>query len=260
MGTQDTPRKQLRGRGFTIFDLTLVVAATALGLAFVPVTQTAYQEGPAGVWQASRLLRQVAGNRVALPGIIAWFTGIAILALLPWQQPRSRSQTILWFGVAVALCGMIGAIAWFVTTPKASNQFRFIISGPVASFLVPPSLALIVAGLRRNRLRRALRRPGTIAGCAMLVSLIFSSLDWVLYRGRYALGWAPDADWFDANYVWEHEGRPGIAIAVAVAWSVLVLARRWRPEPTWVDRTGRVLGSFWIGTLVYQNDVWRWIA
>jgi hypothetical protein len=34
--------------------------------------------------------------------------------------------------------------------------------------------------------------------------------------------------------------------AVAAAWLTLAIGRRWRPEPTWVDRSGRAIGFFWL--------------
>jgi hypothetical protein len=34
--------------------------------------------------------------------------------------------------------------------------------------------------------------------------------------------------------------------AVAVSWLTLALVGRWRPEASWVDRWGRVLGFTWI--------------
>jgi len=34
------------------------------------------------------------------------------------------------------------------------------------------------------------------------------------------------------------------------AWAALVATRRWRTEPTWIDRLGRVLATIWIGLLL----------
>jgi hypothetical protein len=39
-----------------------------------------------------------------------------------------------------------------------------------------------------------------------------------------------------------------IGCAVAAAWIVQRISERWRCEPTWLDRTGRILGAFWVGT------------
>ena len=35
---------------------------------------------------------------------------------------------------------------------------------------------------------------------------------------------------------------------VAAAWTIQAIGGRWRPEPTWIDRAGRLLGAFWIVT------------
>jgi hypothetical protein len=37
-----------------------------------------------------------------------------------------------------------------------------------------------------------------------------------------------------------------ISYAVIAAWALLFLSRRGRPEPSWIDRTGRALGICWI--------------
>ena len=34
--------------------------------------------------------------------------------------------------------------------------------------------------------------------------------------------------------------------AVAAVWTVLALSGRWRPEGSWIDRLGRLLGATWI--------------
>ena len=39
-----------------------------------------------------------------------------------------------------------------------------------------------------------------------------------------------------------------LAAAVAGPWLVFILDRRWRPEPSWIDRTGRCLGVYWLAT------------
>jgi hypothetical protein len=43
---------------------------------------------------------------------------------------------------------------------------------------------------------------------------------------------------------------PALAgFAVAGAWLAIVLGRRYEPEPSWLDRVGRVLGAYWIGSI-----------
>jgi hypothetical protein len=39
-------------------------------------------------------------------------------------------------------------------------------------------------------------------------------------------------------------------LAVAAAWMALLLTGRWRAEPSWIDRAGRILGVLWIGYFI----------
>jgi hypothetical protein len=41
------------------------------------------------------------------------------------------------------------------------------------------------------------------------------------------------------------------AYAIAGAWTLLALSRRWKPDPGWIDRLGRLLGSCWIGWMLF---------
>jgi hypothetical protein len=37
-----------------------------------------------------------------------------------------------------------------------------------------------------------------------------------------------------------------IGPAVITAWVALYASGRWRSEPHWIDRAGRVLGAYWV--------------
>ena len=53
-----------------------------------------------------------------------------------------------------------------------------------------------------------------------------------------------------------------IGIAVFVAWSVRWANRRWCPEPSWLDRSGRLVGAYWIpltGAIGLLAELWRFI-
>ena len=43
-----------------------------------------------------------------------------------------------------------------------------------------------------------------------------------------------------------------IGCAVLVAWTIQAIGGRWRPEPSWIDRAGRLLGAFWIMTTPFS--------
>ena len=47
------------------------------------------------------------------------------------------------------------------------------------------------------------------------------------------------------------------AIAVGSVWAVLALDRRWRPEPGWLDRLGRILGAYWLADALGLPTVLR---
>ena len=46
---------------------------------------------------------------------------------------------------------------------------------------------------------------------------------------------------------------PGLA--VLVSWMTLLVGRRWRAEPSWVDRLGRAAGVFWIAAGLFITGV-----
>ncbi len=120
------------------------------------------------------------------------------------------------------------------------------LDGPGSCVVVPWMAALIAIRLRRprpSRLRLA-GQPGFVACVAVLVSL------------------APGLAWYAAT-----RHRPGFqqtvgfqqawseilhwsSTAVVGSWIALALTRRWRPEPSWVDRMGRALGAYWVVLLV----------
>jgi hypothetical protein len=123
--------------------------------------------------------------------------------------------------------------------------------GPGSCFVVPWMAAMIVIRLRRPRPRVVRSQPGFIACVAVMASLL-PGLAWFatihhrpgFQRAQgFEQAWAIATQWTDT--------------AVLGAWFALFLARRWRPEPSWIDRMGRALGLYWIillvGMLLYQG-------
>jgi hypothetical protein len=91
--------------------------------------------------------------------------------------------------------------------------------------------------------RVLLVQPGVVAGLAMVFGLF-----WVL-------GWLhillPDRlDSLSGAWI-------AIGGSVAAAWVVLALCRRWRAEPGWLDRLGRLLGAAAIGTALLGLVIYR---
>ncbi len=115
----------------------------------------------------------------------------------------------------------------------------------------PLMLGLLVVALRPPRagLHRLSRRPGFVACVAAASALAVNALEVAvppllrtgplifIYRHPYEPAW---------------EARVGPA--VIGAWLVLAIGRRWRSERGWIDRSGRLLGIFWIVRMS-----WPWV-
>jgi hypothetical protein len=70
-----------------------------------------------------------------------------------------------------------------------------------------------------------------------------------LIRAKYKPAWSDyTAQAIDLN---------GTAKAIAAAWLILALSGRWRPERTWVDRLGCLIGLAWIA-LETVGNVFDW--
>jgi hypothetical protein len=114
-------------------------------------------------------------------------------------------------------------------------------------FLATWTPAWLVLGLRRPRPRwRVLaRRPGAVACVAATLMLGFETAS---YLATTAV--VPDAVWKGLvpfrNQLLPYILPRRVAPAVAGAWLVLALGGRWRPDPSWLDRSGAALGIAWI--------------
>jgi hypothetical protein len=95
--------------------------------------------------------------------------------------------------------------------------------------------AFLILRLRRPRvpLRSIIGQPGFIA-CAMPVAFVVVALPLSLVVPS---GVGERAIEVAAQIV--------LPAAVPLAWVVLAIMRRWNPEPSWIDRMGRVLGVLW---------------
>jgi hypothetical protein len=146
----------------------------------------------------------------------------------------------------------------------------------VFPFLIPLAPTLVVLHLRRPRpsLRRLTLRPGFAACLAATIGLapgiIQQSVREVLAEMTKAgavvklpsppfVTWpapvpgTPEPMGTTTNGLSrmflvpiEHGHAPAVATAIAVTWAILAIGRRWRSEPTWLDRAGRLIGLAWI--------------
>jgi hypothetical protein len=137
-----------------------------------------------------------------------------------------------------------GWVFWSYTRDHLRNALRygFQVSEMLLAGLTP---AFFAVRLKRPRppLSVVVRNAGTVAALAMVLGLFWGTgLLFLLFPERFAA-----------------ETCAGIAVggSVAVAWAGLALSRRWRTEPTWIDRFGRLLGAAAIVTGLVALVVFR---
>jgi hypothetical protein len=110
-------------------------------------------------------------------------------------------------------------------------------------YVAAATFAVLALRLRRPRprLRRLMCQPGTVACVAatlvMAVSGPVKHFSSLVATMRYP--W-PRYSLILAN--WPAE----IGLAVAAVWLTLALGGRWRPERSWIDFLGRLVGACWI--------------
>ncbi len=120
-------------------------------------------------------------------------------------------------------------------------------------FLVVGSLSVLALRLQRPRpgLRQLLQQPGAVA-CALATLAIVPAGIMVLvthfFSGRpLAYAWARAVDDLKPESLTVVAAL--IGFAVLVAWIVMRSKRQWRPEASWIDGFGRLLGWGWIAMI-----------
>jgi hypothetical protein len=120
----------------------------------------------------------------------------------------------------------------------------------LAPFCWAWTVALLVVYLRqpRPRMRRLARQPGAVASFSAALILIPAAIG-LLY---VALARRIEFD----SQQWERVlGGSFIIIPMAEglvalgSWATLLFSRRWRAEASWIDRSGRALGFYWISAI-----------
>ena len=130
------------------------------------------------------------------------------------------------------------------------------------SWAVMLPLTWMLAALRTTAPRPRFQTPGSSA-CVTVVIVSFCML---LFYSHNVIGYlraAPTRIWSDSRY-WSNIALyvltpMPLAASVAAAWSIMALDGRWRPEPTWLDRSGRAVGIYWIlaGVAIPTLNIWH---
>jgi hypothetical protein len=165
------------------------------------------------------------------------------------MEPRSsftlRDAMVL--VAATALAVSVDRAAWLGLAHLSALLRWLELSAPIAVFWMIAALGLRLLP-PRPPLRRLGKRPGLVA-CA--VASVYTAWSLALYGMAIARGdWLPPNAW--SYFVTTLGGAVGSALPAA--WVTLAFGR-WRPEPTWNDRAGRLLGAymivaFWVLPLV----------
>jgi hypothetical protein len=165
---------------------------------------------------------------------------------------------------------MVAAVAVGIALARSYHEELISVAGPqgrsfhyqagayMATLVVVPfAAALAWCRLRRpfRPIRRLAREPGTVALLAIAVCIVAAVLEealiWALLvlAGTRIIGlvWRPLVD--------AAASLAGmIGPAVCASWSLQCLAGHWRPQPGWIDRAGRALGT--IGIILFALHPW----
>ncbi len=93
---------------------------------------------------------------------------------------------------------------------------------------------------------RLARRPGHAACCVAVVALVVGTIHEIVDLACRDPAGMP----FSFHQLWITVS-VRVGPAVAGAWLLLALSGRWRSDPGWIDRLGRLLGCCWIGWLLF---------
>jgi hypothetical protein len=129
-------------------------------------------------------------------------------------------------------------------------EFQAIVGAP---FLAAWSgaLTLIVLFMPGTNRRRVRDRPGVMSCFLAAIAFILGGLALAVFplvtTGPGGIEQVIEVELYVV---------PGImGFAVVSCWITMVLLGQWRPEPTWVDRLGRLLGAAWIISLPFTLSV-----
>jgi len=144
----------------------------------------------------------------------------------------------------------------FTTFGGNGEAWLFFWMHQVTTFPAMWSIAVFAIDLfdSRKRRRRAARHAGVIACCAATVAIAVSSL---ISSSFYFVHYLEDREAIPRVLSHPRQMHPPppfgeapleafVGAGILGAWSALAVSRRWRTEPTGIDRLGRVLGMIWI--------------
>jgi hypothetical protein len=148
--------------------------------------------------------------------------------------------------------------------PGVAPLTRWIVfSWPVVAMA---TLALVALRLRGPRPpRRRLFAPPGVSACVVASAVVgFGAISTVLscivnfFRAplpRTFVELAEDGAFRQMFWAIHAMVDDSVGFAVAAWWIAMALAHRWRPERSWIDRAGRVVGVLWIVLLFLRLHI-----
>lgn len=169
-------------------------------------------------------------------------------------RPRPRRFTIidgmiLVAPLAVAMLGWREFLVSYRTlmgrSPSTPSESLFVsLDASIASMAFGTMAGLILVRLRRPRpgRRGLMRQPGFVACTAAMATIAFG---WLFGLSLYLFrtpGWG----------YWPFQQLCAVSMGMTAwgvvgAWLILAITGRWKAEPGWIDRTGRLLGVIVVG-------------
>jgi hypothetical protein len=145
--------------------------------------------------------------------------------------------------VAAAALGMAGSRN--IQPGAYGGPWKYYIKVKLTLYLAAATFGLLFLALRqpRPRLRRLMMRPGVMACASADIALIGMAAATVAEFST-EMGWPRAMPELLFRWAWQSHGAPSWAIAAA--WITLALNRRFRPEPSWLDRAGRFVAVGWL--------------
>ncbi len=204
-------------------------------------------------------------------------TAIAFVMVRGWARPN-------W-------CALPYVADLYRATPGTGRAFHYYVASRVSwtiPFAMTITAALLILRFRSPRpsLRRIARQPGAVACAAALFAIMARMGEHILFYtftyltrpssavrlpsppfSRFEIPswrqtWGAIIHDIMLEYVPIGTTRC-VAAAVIVAWVVLLASGRWRPEPSWIDRAGRLLGAYWIALAVAVGilaELWKYLT
>jgi hypothetical protein len=180
-------------------------------------------------------------RRFTLADAMALVAAVALGLALSRVWTRLAEERLMSYS---RLLADTGPLLWL--TPFT---FRAVQYWPVVAALSPTLLALRTRRPRPGR-HRLFAPPGAIACAAATIAIALESL-----LNALAILWNSFYSVASINVLNLTMATVGalssttVGIAVAAAWGATALAGRWRPERTWIDRVGRVVGFLWLALI-----------